>query len=73
VLTVDFPKDGYPETLHLGAFVDGELVGIATICREASPDEDRKDAWQLRAIGVNEAVKGRGIGQTLVDKCLEYV
>lgn len=62
-LTVDFPKDNDPETLHPGAFVDGELVGIATVCRGAPPGEDHPDAWQLRAIAVSEGARGRGLAR----------
>jgi GNAT superfamily N-acetyltransferase len=71
--TVDFPKDDDPETRHLGAYLDDELVGIATVSHQIPPGEDRTDAWQLQAIGVSEKARGRGVGKTLVDHCLRYV
>ena len=72
-LTIDFPRDEDPKTLHLGAFLNRELVGVATVCRGAPLGDDRRDAWQLRAIGVREGVRGNGIGKALICNCLEYV
>ena len=71
--TVDFPKDDDPDTQHLGAYLDNELVGIATVSHQTLSGENRMDAWQLQAIGVSEKARGRGIGKALVDHCLEYV
>jgi GNAT superfamily N-acetyltransferase len=77
--------DDAPDTLHLGAFEGGELVGIASVVREAiAPDlgiqaggEPAHGApphaqWRLRGMATFPHVRGRGHGARLVEGCLEH-
>lgn len=60
---VDFPEDHLPGTLHLGALVDGVLVGISTwIVRPL----DGEAAVQLRGMATAGASQRRGIGSALI-------
>jgi GNAT superfamily N-acetyltransferase len=56
-----FAEDGDPATIHLGARVNGELVGVATLVVH----EDA--TWQLRAMAVDDRQQGSGVGRALLD------
>jgi GNAT superfamily N-acetyltransferase len=67
-----FPNDEAPTSRHFGAFVDGEMVGVATIHRAPVP-EDGSDvaAYQVRGMATVEKVRGLGVGGLLLGGCLE--
>lgn len=57
---VGFDDDEEPTTLHLGAHVDGHLVGVATFALRA-PGE-----YQLRGMAVEPSHQGQGIGRAVL-------
>ena len=59
-----FPGDFAEETFHLGAFVEGSIVGIASFYRESSAyfQDDRQ--YRLRGMAVRQ--EGCGYGRELV-------
>jgi len=80
-----YPGDDAPDTLHVGAFEGGRLVGIASVVREAispdlggllegeSPDGAPPQAqWRLRGMATFPHVRGRGHGARLVRACVEH-
>lgn len=64
--------DDLPDALHLGAFEDGVLVGIASIGREAPPGSGEPHAWRLRGMATVPEARGRGIGGELLERCLAH-
>lgn len=68
-----YPGDDAKDTYHVGAFLEGELVGVASIFREPPPFQEDKDAWRLRGMAVDENARHRGIGKALVSNCIGYV
>lgn len=62
--------DEHPETIHLGAFLDGQLAGVVSLYPAAPPGGVQGAAWQLRGMAVLEAVRGRGIGTRLVEESI---
>ncbi len=64
--------DDAPDTLHAGAFLGDELVGIATVCRDPLPGSSATDEWRLRGVAVRPQVQGRGIGRALLTACLAH-
>jgi len=70
---VDYSSDRDPDTLHVGAFKDGVLVGIATVHRQAPPDAPGTAGWRIRDIAVERGHRGRGVGGWLLERCLEHV
>ena len=68
---VIYPGDDAEETLHLGAFVDGELVGIATFLGESCPARPGASAWRLRGMATVPEHRDRGIGGALLDAGLD--
>jgi GNAT superfamily N-acetyltransferase len=69
---VGFPHDEDDDTVHLGAFVDGTLVGIATVHREPFPGTKDARAWRLRGMATEPEVRGQGCGSKLVAGCVEH-
>lgn len=67
-----YPGDDELETLHLGAYVDGQLVGVASLYRQAPPTEPDPGARRLRGMAVSPALQGGGIGRALLEGCLAH-
>ena len=65
--------DDAGDTLHAGVFLDGVLVGIATVCRDPLPGSTEIDEWRLRGVAVRPEVQGRGLGRALLTACINHV
>ena len=75
-----YPGDDSPDTLHLGAYVDGEQVGVASVYREDPPDSEvlpptmpLAGLWRLRSIATAQEARGQGYGGKLLQACIGYV
>jgi GNAT superfamily N-acetyltransferase len=71
--TLIYPGDEAPDSLHVGAFRDGQLVGIASISRQPFPGAPDQAAWQLRGMATLPEVRRQGYGAALVRACLDHV
>jgi uncharacterized OsmC-like protein/predicted GNAT family N-acyltransferase len=67
------PGEDHPDAGWFGVVKDGELVGSAGVFPEPSPDAPDEPAWRLRAMAVEEPVRGTGLGAWLLDACLDHV
>jgi GNAT superfamily N-acetyltransferase len=69
--------DDAADTLHAGAFDNGELVGIASVCQEALPADlaalERTGCWRLRGMATVPRVRGMGYGRSLLEACFAHV
>lgn len=61
------------ESLHMGAFEDGELVTVATLLHEPPPGEDEAQAWRLRGMGTLPEMQRRGYGRAVLLRCIAYL
>ena len=72
---VEMPGDDDPGTVHLAArTVEGQVVGVARF--HPNPCAWRPDAgqaWQLRGMATDPAVRGSGAGRALVDAGLALI
>jgi len=66
-----YAGDDSPDTIHLGAFESGRLLGIATFLHDRCPVEGRAGDWRLRGMATLAAVRGRGIGGELLESGVE--
>lgn len=66
-----YPGDYATDALHVGAFLGGDIVGIASVSLEAFENEPR--AWRLRGMATQERVRGLGAGRALIDACIAHV
>jgi predicted GNAT family N-acyltransferase len=67
-----FDGDDETETLHVGAFHEERLVGIASVMRESVSGEDDPRAWRLRGMATLPEVRGQGYGGALLERCLRH-
>ncbi|MFZ4815197.1 MAG: GNAT family N-acetyltransferase [Phototrophicaceae bacterium] len=74
--------DDDADALHIGAFLDGEQVGIATVlhqppassvgCPPNYPNLQHAHAWRLRAMATTESVRGMGVGRQILLAAIGY-
>lgn len=67
-----FEGDDAHDTLHVGAFNEDVLVGIASVMRESPPGDEDPNAWRLRGMATVPAVRGQGYGGALLERCLRH-
>jgi GNAT superfamily N-acetyltransferase len=68
-----FRGDDAPDTLHVGAFEDDKLVGIASVAREEFPGEPQLNAWRLRGMATAPQARRMGYGGALVHALIAHV
>lgn len=69
----DFPHDTDASTIHLGAWADDALVGIASVYAEACAQLPAAKPFRLRGMAVHPERQGQGVGALLVHEALEAV
>lgn len=62
--------DDADDSLHVAGFVGAEMVGIASVSREAY---EGAPAYRLRGMGTVPTVRGLGYGRLLLDRCVAFV
>lgn len=72
-----YPGDDHPQALHVGAFADGVLVGIATVYPEPMPlrpmaDVDSDRAFRLRGMATRPDWQGKNLGRRVLTRCIEH-
>jgi GNAT superfamily N-acetyltransferase len=69
-----YPGDDDVLTVHLGAYVDGRLVGITSLYAEPRPGAPTPGpAWRLRGMASAAEVRGRGVGRALLEASVDHV
>jgi ribosomal protein S18 acetylase RimI-like enzyme len=67
-----YPGDDAPDTLHLGAFVNGRLAAVATVCHESMPGASNAGEWRLRGMATLEEFRRNGLGRHLAARCVAH-
>jgi predicted GNAT family N-acyltransferase len=67
-----FEGDDEADTLHVGAFREEVLVGIASVMREPPPGQEDPLAWRLRGMATLPEMRGQGYGGALLERCLRH-
>jgi GNAT superfamily N-acetyltransferase len=70
---LEFSGDRLPQALHVGAFLGGRLVGIASVAPEACPGDAAISTWRLQGMAVVSEVQGRGCGRLLLERAIRHV
>ena len=70
---LDYHGDDNEKTYHVGAFLDDELVGIASVYLENAPYKPEPKSWRLRGMAVLHHVQRKGYGKALLHACLAYI
>ncbi len=67
-----FPGDELETTLHFGAFLDKQHVGVASIYPAPVPEAPEiANSWQLRGMATVPEVRGKGAGRALLLACMD--
>ncbi|HEX4427725.1 MAG TPA: GNAT family N-acetyltransferase [Frankiaceae bacterium] len=65
------PGDREHSTGHFAAYLEHEVVGVATVFEE--PEADGPGVWRLRGMAVDPAVRGQGVGSAIVERVRDFV
>jgi predicted GNAT family N-acyltransferase len=71
IAEMDYPGDHDATTAHFGCDVDGELVAIGSIYREARLDGD-PGGWRIRGMATAEGRRGTGLGESVLAACIGH-
>ncbi|APG64193.1 hypothetical protein LPB136_01895 [Tenacibaculum todarodis] len=69
-LPFKFDGDFNEETIHLGAFKNEKLVGIASLMKTESNLLSFKNQYQLRGMATINEVRGLGFGSKIIDEVI---
>jgi GNAT superfamily N-acetyltransferase len=69
---VHFEDDDAPDTVHVGGFLDGRLVAVGRLSREAPPGATDRDAWRLRGMATLPEARDRGVGSAVLQRLIEH-
>ena len=61
-----FEGDTSAKTLHLGLFMDENLIGVASFMKNSNPLFKDAEQYQLRGMAVLSEFKGQGFGTSLL-------
>ena len=67
-----FSADDDASTLHLAAFGRGRILAVSSVMREGMPGDPRPGDWRIRGMASTPAVRGRGIGSAMLERCVEH-
>jgi len=67
-----YPGDEQGDSLHLGAFVNGGIVAVATVLLEQMPFSVQSNGWRLRGMATLPNFRGLGIGRQLAEFCIRH-
>ncbi|MBC7813276.1 MAG: GNAT family N-acetyltransferase [Burkholderiales bacterium] len=74
---LNYPGDDDVDALHIGAFIDDTLVGVASFSRQPPPRQDMPDAaetaWRLQGMATTPEVRGTGCGGMLLQAGIRHV
>lgn len=63
--------DTLPDTFHIGAELDGEIVATSTVIRQQNEKFEQQHQYRLRAMGTLPKVRGRNYGKQVIELILE--
>lgn len=61
-----YPGDEDSTTFHLGAFENGNLMGIVSIYQRNHDSIDGQKGFQIRAMAAEKGVRGKGLARALL-------
>jgi predicted GNAT family N-acyltransferase len=67
-----FSFDSAPDTLHVGCFLNGQLVGVGSIFREARDGSPQANGWRIRGMAVRADVRGSGAGGKILQALIAH-
>jgi predicted GNAT family N-acyltransferase len=67
-----FPYDTAPEALHIGGFLNGQLIGVGSIIPEPRKNAALPISWRIRGMAVLEEARGTGVGGKILQRLIDH-
>lgn len=67
-----FPLDTAPDALHIGCFLDEQLIGIGSILPDPRAGSTQPVSWRVRGMAIQEEVRGTGAGGKILQALIDY-
>lgn len=61
-----FKEDNFESSIHLGAFIGNDCVGIVSLIKKEKPDTTKRYSYQLRGMAIDFPYQQQGIGSKLI-------
>ena len=61
-----FDGDDLDNTIHLGVYLEENLIGICSFFKNSSTDISETSQYQLRGMAILKAYQGKGIGKIIL-------
>jgi ribosomal protein S18 acetylase RimI-like enzyme len=68
-----YPTDNDENAFHLGAYVNGELISVASYYNELDPAFKANNAYRLRGMATLPEYRGKGAGSALVADAIKII
>ncbi|MEX2458979.1 MAG: GNAT family N-acetyltransferase [Actinomycetota bacterium] len=69
---VHFEDDDAPDTVHVGGFLEGRLVAVGRLSREAPPGSADPGSWRLRGMATVPEARDGGVGSAVLERLIEH-
>lgn len=67
------PQDDLADTIHSAVRVDGQVVCVSTLSRDASPRNEHQPVWRIRGMATLPDHQGSGYGSQLLLGYIETI
>jgi predicted GNAT family N-acyltransferase len=71
-LSLRAPSDTEPDALHIGSFLNGQLIGIGSIVPEPRDHAAQPTSWRVRGMAVLEDAHGSGAGGKILQALIDH-
>ncbi|HIP49061.1 MAG TPA: GNAT family N-acetyltransferase [Lutibacter sp.] len=68
-----FLEDDFESTIHLGAFIKKQCIGILTLIQKEFPNTSKKNSYQLRGMAINKSSQRQGVGKILITETFKIL
>lgn len=70
---VDFPNDRMADSFHLGAYIGGHLIGVASFYPEKQETVLGWKQYRLRGMASHPDLRGQGVGRRLLEFAVDHL
>ena len=68
-----FIGDNAPDTNHFGLFIEGNLIGVASLFKTNNEDFNTKNQFQLRGMAILKNYQSAGFGKLLIEEIFNFI
>jgi predicted GNAT family N-acyltransferase len=67
-----YPYDTAPDALHIGCFLNEQLIGVGSILPDPRKDASQPTNWRIRGMAVQEEMRGSGMGGKILQALIDH-